>query len=394
MSAFFSGSETALFSLTRFQVRKLSTTHPRQATVVRRLLSSPRRTLITILTGNMLVNVAASSMVSMFFISIFADTGVGLGIGLMTFLLLIFGEITPKTYAVHHALKISIISAIPLDLLAKVFFPIRQLLIRLTNIFMRLITSRTGQTEPYLTEKELRTMITVGQKEGVIEEDEKEMIHAVLEFGETEVSEIMVPRVDMIAVEVTSEKEGLMQLIRQSHHTRIPVYEETIDNILGVIYTKEFLLDSSQDLHTYIRPIIFIPETMKLDDLFLEFQSKKKNIAIVVDEYGGTSGLITMEDILEEIVGEIYDEFDKPEEEIKKIARRTYLVKGGVGLRDLNEELDLDLPLDDADTLAGFLLEHLGRFPRPKEKISSEKADFIVESIKKNRIRLVTVKLK
>ncbi len=394
LSAFFSGSETALFSLTRFQVRKLSATHPKQGKIVSRLLSRPRRTLTTILTGNMLVNVAASSMVSMLFIKKFKETGVGPAIGLMTFLLLIFGEITPKTYAVRHALKVSAFAAWPLDILAMILYPLRQVLAGITNVFMRLAIRKKVTKKPYLTEKELKTMIDVGEQDGVIEEDEKEMIQAVFEFDETEVSEVMIPRVDMLSVEGTDSVEELIQLMRKTRHTRIPVYEETIDNILGVIYTREFLVEEATELRSFIRPIIFVPETMKLDDVFLEFQSKKKNIAIIVDEYGGTSGLITMEDILEEIVGEIYDEFDTPEEEIKKVSPNTYIVKGGVSLRDLNEELELDLPLEEADTLAGFLLEHLERFPKPQEKIKTGNIEFIVEHIKKNRIRLVTVKVK
>ena len=394
LSAFFSGSETALFSLTRFQVRKLSAAHPKQGKIVSRLLLHPSRTLTTILTGNMLVNVAASSMVSMLFIKKFKETGVGPAIGLMTFLLLIFGEITPKTYAVRHALKVSAFAAWPLDILAMILYPLRQVLAGITNVFMRLAIRKKVTKKPYLTEKELKTMIDVGEQDGVIEEDEKEMIQAVFEFDETEVSEVMIPRVDMLSVEGTDSVEELIQLMRKTRHTRIPVYEETIDNILGVIYTREFLVEEATELRPFIRPIIFVPETMKLDDIFLEFQSKKKDIAIVVDEYGGTSGLITMEDILEEIVGEIYDEFDTPEEEIKKVSPNTYIVKGGVSLRDLNEELELDLPLEEADTLAGFLLEHLERFPKPQEKIKTGNIEFIVEHIKKNRIRLVTVKVK
>ena len=393
LSAFFSGSETALFSLTRFQVRKLSATHPKQGKIVSRLLLHPSRTLTTILTGNMLVNIAASSMVSMLFIKKFKETGIGPAIGLMTFLLLIFGEITPKTYAVRHALKVSAWAAWPLDILAMILYPLRQVLAGITNIFMRLAIGRKTEEAPYLTEKELKTMIDVGEQDGVIEEDEKEMIQAVFEFDETEVSEVMIPRVDMLSVEVTDGVEELIQLMRKTRHTRIPVYEETIDNILGVIYTREFLVEETTELRSFIRPVIFVPETMKLDDIFLEFQSKKKDIAIVVDEYGGTSGLITMEDILEEIVGEIYDEFDTPEEEIKKVSPNTYMVKGGVSLRDLNEELDLDLPLEEADTLAGFLLERLERFPRHKEKINIGNIEFIVEQIKKHRIRLVRVKI-
>ena len=390
LSAFFSGSETALFSLTRFQVKRLHSTHPHSASRVSHLLKFPRQTLITLLVGNTLVNIAATSIVANIGIRVYGNAGVGLTIGLMTFLILVFGEVVPKQWAIKNSSRLAVISARPLELFRILIFPLWAVL----RFFTGLIIPGPGSKEPFITQKELKTLINLSEKDGTLDEDEKEMIHAVFDFGETLTREIMVPRVDLVAAEDSTSCEQLTRLMKRSHHTRIPIYEESIDNILGVIRTKDFLLSAGAGLKSFIRPVLFTPETKKIDDLFVEFQAKKQNIAVVVDEYGGTAGLITLEDILEEIVGEIYDEYDKAEDEIKKLGPNTYRVSGKVTLKELNDELEIDLPSEEADTLAGFLLSLFNRFPADKEKISYGGIDFTVEKMRKNRIRSVIVKLK
>ena len=393
LSALFSSSETALFSLSRYQIRRVKSRHPGGGRFVALLLESPKRTLLSILIGNMAVNIAASSIATGIGISLFGSKGVGLAIGVMVLLLLFFGEITPKTFAVRNAERLSHVIAPLIHIFAKLIWPVRRIIQSIADLFLSLFAKRRVKGEPYITEQELKTLVSVSEKEGVIDKDEREMIDAVFEFGERSVDEIMIPRVDIIACKYSAPRDEVVKLVKESRHTKVPIYSEVIDNITGILFTKEFILnkDKSLDWRSLIKPAVFVPETKKIDELFFEFQTKKVPIAIVADEYGGTAGLVTMEDILEEIVGEIQDEYDKEAPFIERIEPHTFRVKGDIGLKDLEEELGIKIHTEEVETLAGFLALRAGRIPTEGEVIKYKGRTFTIERVRRNRILKVKI---
>ena len=391
LSAFFSSSETALFSLNKLQIRKINISHPKSGKMVTHLLNFPRRTLITILIGNMIVNVAITSMTTFLIIQIFGSKGIGLAICLVTFFLLIFGEVVPKSLAIKNAEAFSIIVARPLEIFARVIFPVRKLLQAVSDFILSIFIKETTLKKPYITQKELKTLVSISREEGVLEEEEKDMIKALLELGEQEVKEIMVPRTDIVACAREVSSDTLIKLMKDSLHTKIPIYSGSSDNIVGMISTREFMLSPNKDLKNFIRPVAFVPETKKVDDLLIELRAKKMTLAIVIDEYGGTEGLVTREDILEEIVGEIYDEYDKIEKLIERIDERKVIVSGKLSIKDVNEQLNLHLPLSKGETLSGLLLALFGHLPSVGEKVEYEGLKFEIKNIRKRRIEQIAI---
>ncbi len=391
LSAFFSGSETALFSLNKFQIRKISISSHKSGKMVTRLLNLPRRTLITILIGNMVVNVAITSMTTFLIIQIFGSRGIGLAICLVAFFLLIFGEVVPKSLAIKNAEAFSIVVARPLEVFARIIFPVRRLLQAVSDAILSIFVKETTLKKPYVTQKELKTLVSISRQEGVLEEEEKDMIQSLLELGDQEVKEIMVPRTDIVACEKEASGDELIKVIKDSLHTKIPIYSGSLDNIVGMILTREFMLSPDKDLKKFIRPVLFVPETKKVDDLLIELRAKKMTLAIVIDEYGGTEGLVTREDILEEIVGEIYDEYDKIEKLIEPIDEQRFIISGKLSIKDINQELNLHLPVSKGETLSGLLLALFGHLPSAGEKINYMNLKFEIKNIKKRRIEQVAV---
>jgi CBS domain containing-hemolysin-like protein len=392
LSAVFSGSETAIFSLSRIQVKRIKDRKPERGKVVERLLNSPRRTLNIILTGNMLVNVTASALLTVAMVRMLGGKGVGVAVGAMTFLVLIFGEVTPKSFAIRNAESISSLVSKPLDIFGKITFPIRWILATVADVFISFFVGKKYTKKPFATEEELKTLVSIGEREGIVDKDEKHMIHAVFEFSHRHINEIMVPRVDIVAVNYNQDCKSLAETLKASRHSKLPVYIDNIDNIQGVIYTKQYLLDPKEDWRSFIRPVMMVPESKTIEDLLIEFRSKKQDIAIAVDEYGGTSGLVTVEDIIEEIVGEIVDEYDREEEPIRKIDDKTFRLMGDLTLNDLHEELGIDLETEEAETVGGFLMQKLGKIPRPGDTLAYKNLLFLVEDVRKNRIRRITMK--
>jgi len=392
LSGLFSGSETALFSLSKLRLRRLYSKHPKVAPPVSQLLDHPRSTLTSILVGNMLVNVTISSIATSIAIAVFGEAGLGIAMGILTFGLLIFGELAPKTFAIRNAGGFACFIARPLLAFSKLIFPLRWILRKITDFFYFLIIGKKHKKEPLVTQKELRALVSIGEKEGILDKDERQMIHAVFDFGKRCVDEIFTPRVDVIAADQDISCSALIHVMEESKHNKIPVYKDTIDSIQGVVYMKDVVLDPKPNWHKFIKPVLFVPETKKIDDLLIEFQSKKIYIAIVVDEYGGTAGLVTIEDILEEIVGEIKDEYDKEEGKITSLGKGTFRVDASVAIHDINEELNLDLKTEEAETLGGYVLTLFDKIPKAGESIKKGHLLFIVDKVEENRIKKVRIK--
>lgn len=391
LSAFFSASESALFSLTRYQIRNLEQKHPRTGRIVSQLMDHPRKTLVTILLGNTLANLALSALMTVFWVKWMGDWGAGIAIGLTTFLLLIFSEVTPKTFAIRHAQRLSLWIARPLFWIVVVSGPFRDFHQKITDWGLSRLGVGLHSTDSHLSQKDLRHLIRLGAKQGALGEGEHQMIKAVFELGEIPVRETMTPRVEMVCSDLSEGIEGIFEKVKQTHHLRIPIYEKTVDNIIGIIGVKELLVKPAEPLKDLIHPVMFIPETMPIDQLFSEFRKQKADFAVVVDEYGGTSGLVALEDVLEEIVGEIYDEYDRVSQKIDVVDADQLLVHGMTSLRELEDRLEIEISVKEAETVGGLILYLLGRFPKTGEKISYQGLEFVVEEVGKKRIHRVRV---
>ncbi|MDH7511211.1 MAG: hemolysin family protein [Methanolinea sp.] len=371
LSAFFSASEVALISITRAKVRTLVNEKRPGADVLARLKEDPDRFLITILIGNNIVNVAAASIATAVTISIFGNIGVGIATGAVVILLLVFGEISPKMYAARNAEKFALAVARPIHLLSVVFSPLAWAIGKVK----RKDSGEQGAAEPSVTEEEIKEWIEVGKEEGAIEQEEREMLYSVLEFGDTTAREIMTPRVDVALIDDESTLEEALHLFNETGFSRIPVYHENMDNIIGVLNVKDvFSSMLSGKKNVSIRDLMydpfFVPESKKIDEVLRELQLRKVQMAIVLDEYSSFVGIVTVEDILEELVGDILDEFDREEPQIQKIGEGVYLVDAKVWVEELNDELDLSLPVSESyESIGGLVIERLGHIPHPGESV-------------------------
>jgi len=374
LSGFFSSAETALFSISRAKARHIAKERGLTNSLIKKMKDDPHRLLSTILIGNNLVNVAAAALATAITIGLAATHAVGIATGLMTALILIFGEIIPKSIATRNNVLIARLVIIPLYWLSILFAPI----IYLLN-FIPKLTSKV-QRKSRVTEEELMTFVEVVEEEGGIEEEEKELIHNIFEFDDTSASEIMTPRADMFVINVDDELN--VEAIIRSGFSRIPVIEEDIDHVIGILNIKDLFMQqvtSAQqtDARSVMSEPYFVPENKKLDHLLQEFKRRKQHLAIVVDEHGGVSGLITLEDALEEIVGEIVDETDRFEPHIVKLNKNEWRVLGKSEIDDVNDKLAMDIPdTKEYDTFSGYILEQIGRIPQEKEDIKL--GDFVV----------------
>ena len=374
LSGFFSSAETALFSISRAKARHIAKEKGLTNTLIKKMKDDPHRLLSTILIGNNLVNVGAAALATAVMIELVASNAVGIATGVMTALILVFGEIIPKSIATRNNVLIARLVILPLYWLSILFSPV----IYLLNFIPRL-TSKV-QRKSRVTEEELMTFVEVVEEEGGIEEEEKELIHNIFEFDDTSASEIMTPRADMFVINVKDDL-NVEEIIR-SGFSRIPVIAEDIDHVIGILNIKDlFMHQVTSAKQTDVRRVMsepyFVPENKKLDHLLQEFKKRKQHIAIVVDEHGGVSGLITLEDALEEIVGEIVDETDKVEPHIVKLKQNEWRVLGKSEIEDVNDELEMDIPdTKEYDTFSGYILDKIGRIPREKEDITL--GDYIV----------------
>ncbi len=390
LSAFFSSSETALTTVNKIRIRTLADNGDKQARWVMRLLENRSKMLSAILIGNNVVNLSASSMLTVLVTEIFGNRAAGAATGVLTLLILIFGEITPKTIATLEAEKNALRFAHIIYVIMTFLTPVIFLVERMSGGVLKLIRVNTEDSGEELTEDELRTIVEVGHEKGVIETGEKEIINNVFDLGDAVARDIMVPRIDMVFISIDAGYHELMDVFCRERYTRLPVYQDNTDNVVGIINIKDVLLAGGHEqfsIREHLRQPIYTFEAKKVSELMVEMRKTSNNIVIVLDEYGATAGLITLEDILEEIVGDIRDEYDEDEEEdFVAIGNGEYLVEGSMKLDDLNDLLHLNLTSEDYDSLGGLVIGCLDHLPGPGETVELEGLRLVVETVEKNRI--------
>jgi putative hemolysin len=402
LSAFFSASETAFFSLGASELERIRKRTDASSRALMQLMEHPKRLLITIVIGNTIVNISAASLAAILTLRVSDQYGVTQSLAILievivvTFVMLVFAEIMPKVAAVKNSRQFALRIVYILSFFYYIFSPVTSIFHLMTTWLSDLF--RVNQNKVMLTEEELRTLVDFGQEKGTLQEDEKDMIHSIFEFGETTVKEIMVPRIDMICVSLDAQLKDLLELTQKFAHSRIPAYQDRVDNITGIIYAKDLLPfinkpeSENFSVAKMARPAYFVPEQKKIDELLKEFQAERIHMAIVIDEYGGTAGLVTLEDIIEEIVGEIQDEYDTEPAMFSRVSENEFIVDGGMSLEEINDELELDLPTEeDVETLAGFLFGLFGSVPKEKQAAAYNGYEFIVEKIIRRRIKQVRI---
>ena len=397
LSAFFSSAETALTTVNKIRIRSLAEDGNKRAKTVLKITDDSGKMLSAILIGNNIVNLSAASLTTSLAYS-FGGSMVAIASGILTVLILLFGEITPKTMATIHAKKMALIYAPIISIFMKVMTPVIFIINGLSIGVLFLLRVDPNAKNDLMTETELRTIVDVSHEDGVIESDEREMIYNVFDLGDAKAKDVMVPRVHVTFADVNSTYEELLDIFREDKFTRLPIFEDTTDNVVGTINMKDLLLyDNTKEFHIrdILREAYFTYEYKSISELLVEMRQASFNIAIVLDEYGETAGLITLEDILEEIVGEIHDEYDENEEDfVQEVTEREYIIEGSMNLDDLNDRLDLDLNSEEYDSLGGFIIERLDRLPEAGDSIVTEEGiRMVVEKLDKNRIEKVHVYL-
>lgn len=386
-------------AISRLDVRHMIEQNLKGAKKLERLLEDTNKLLGSILVGNNLVNIMASSLATMIAINLSGGSSSGLGVGIatgvMTLLILIFGEITPKSLSSQNAQKIALLVAHPISIIVIIFSPIVTILMFITNGLIKLVGGNPETNKPFITADELKTIVTVSHEEGVLETEEKQMIYNVFDFGNSCAKDIMIPRTDMIAIDVELGYKEILELYKEEQFSRMPVYEESNDHIIGILHIKDLILsdvDPTQfKIKDYLREAYFVHEFKASDELFKEMRTEKIGIAIVLDEYGGTAGIVSMEDLIEEIVGDIDDEYDQANEDVVKINESEYVVDGTARIPDVNEELNLHIISEDFDSIGGFVIGLFDRFPTEGEEISFEDLTFKIEETLNNRINRLRI---
>lgn len=395
LSAFFSSAETALTTVNRFKMMTLAEDGNRKAKTVLAVIDNSPKMLSAILIGNNIVNLSASSLTTSIAYG-FGGYIVGFATGILTFLILVFGEITPKTMATIYADELSLQYAGIIYVLMTILTPVIFFVNQFSSGVLFLLRVDPNRKNDSYTEDEIRTIVHASHEDGNIESDEKEMINNVFDFGDANAKDVMVPRVHVTFADVNSTYDELIEIFREDKFTRLPVYEDTTDNVIGTINMKDLLLyDNTKEfqLRDILRKPFFTYEFKKISELLVEMRQSSYNIAIVLDEYGETSGLITLEDLLEEIVGEIHDEYDENEDlYIQKVGPNEYLVEASINLDDLNDELGTDLDSEDYDSLGGYMIERLDRLPQIGDNITTEEGIHLtVRKVDKNRAETIQV---
>lgn len=397
LSAFFSSAETAMTTVNKIRIMSLAEDGNKRAKTLMKIIDDPGKLLSTILIGNNIVNLSASSLATTWTTRVFGNAFVGAATGVLTLLVLLFGEITPKTMATLNAEKFSLNYAPIILSLMKLLTPVIFLVNKLSSGVLFLLHVDPNARPNAMTEQELRTIVDVSHEDGVIEKEERQMIYNVFDFGDSQAKDVMVPRIDMSFVSVDATYDELLAIFREDGYTRYPVYENTTDTIIGIINMKDLLLrDPGENfsVRSILRDPYFTYEYKSTADLLMEMKEYAVNLVIVLDEYGATAGMITLEDLLEEIVGEIRDEYDEDEEEdyLEIVPDREYTARGSTKLDDLNERIGLHLESDDYDSIGGFIIEQLDHLPEPGESCTTEDGvKLVVDEVEKNRIELVHI---
>ena len=394
LSAFFSASETALMSLSKIRLIHMLGEKVRGASDINLLRENPSKLLGTILVGNNLVNISASSIATVLGIKYFGDAGVGIAAGITTLLVLVFAEITPKTLAAQKSEKISLMVAKPISILTTVLAPIVFVTTLIASLFLRLLGCRYDANLPTITEEELKSLVNLGEKEGVIEDQEKTMICNVFDFGDHLIKEVMIQRMDIVAININASYDEIIKKIRTEQYSRYPIYSNKIDNIIGILNVKELVYRDSDevfDIKKFMTKPYYTFEYMSTSELFNEMKKGRTHMAIVLDEYGGTAGIVTFEDLVEEIVGEISDEYDMHTKEIEMIQEGEYIINGSTKIEELNELIGTRIESEHYESVGGFIIELMGRLPKQGESVEYMKTKFIIENMERNRIKKIKV---
>jgi CBS domain containing-hemolysin-like protein len=398
LSGVFSSAETALTSMNIIKIKQLQNKGKKDAEVLERLMHKTPKILATILTGNNIVNNAATAIATeLTFKIISGKNATVVATMVMTVLVLIFGEITPKTYSSHYPEKVAIKLGKPLEILSFVFYPILKILTAITNFIIKLFGGDIQRTKVLVSEEEIKTLVDVGEEAGIIERDEREMINSIFEIGDIEVTEVMVPRIDMIYLEEESTLEEALNVVMEYGYSRIPVIKDTIDNVVGILYAKDLLIYSKKNPSDFeilklIRGAYYEPESKKVSDLLKEMQKEKTHMAIILDEYGGTLGLVTIEDILEEIVGDILDEYDNEIEFIEHLEENALIVNAKASIEEINEILAVNLPEEEYESIGGFVFNLLGRVPVKGDEMKLGDIKIKVLNVQNRRIKQLEIK--
>ncbi len=393
LSALFSGAETALSSLSIIKIKQLQQRGVKGTNILERLLKNSSKTLSTILIGNNIVNIAATAIATELTIEIFTGKQVTVFVTIiMTILILVFGEITPKTYASHNAEKVAMKLGKPLNLLSIIFTPVLFILNRITKIIIKILGGDLSSDKTTISEEEIKTLVDVGEEAGIIEKQEREMINSIFEIGDIEASEVMVPRIDIVYLDENDTMNDAIEKALKYGYSRIPVITNSIDNIIGILYVKDLLAsffnanNQEESIKELIRPAYYVPESKKAIDLLTEMQLQKVHIAIVLDEYSGTLGLVTIENILEEIVGDIIDEYDDEKDLVEYIEGGGIIVNSKISIDEINDIYDANLPEDEFESIGGFVFNLLGRMPRIGDTVKYNDINFKVLELHNRRI--------
>lgn len=366
------------------------------AKLVGSLIDNPNNLLTSILVGNNVVNIAATSISTSLFMSLYGESGVPIATAVMTILVLIFGEITPKTIAANNTEKIALMVSKPIKAIIVFLKPIVWVFNIITWVIFKILGVQDKGIQPYITEEELKTMVNVSHEEGVLEIEEREIINNVFQFGDMQAKEAMIQRLDIVAVDAEDTYNEIMDLFKHEKLSRLPVYEESIDNIIGILNIKDVVFLENEEIENfnikeYVREAFFTYEFKKITQLLEEMKKEKGQMAIVVDEYGATAGLITIEDLVEVIVGDIDDEYDEEDDEIQIIKEDEYIVEGSTKIVDVNEMIGTRLESEEFDSIGGFIIGHLGRIPEENEVVEVDNIRLCIESLDKNRIMKIRI---
>ena len=394
-SAFFSSSETALTSLNVFKIRQMEENGVENSSLVRKLTDDIGKVLTTILIGNNIVNIVTTTVATIFFTDLFGPSGAIISTIVLTLTILIFGEVTPKNIASSSSEKVALKVAKPIKFFDFILKPMSFFLQAITNFLTRLLIGENAKKGDLVTEEDLKTIVDVSEEQGVINDQESEIINNVFEFGDSDVEDIMTARTNMEAIAVDMEDRELKDFLKNCKHSRIPVYGKSIDNIIGILHMKDIVAfiaeDKALNIEEMVRPAFYVYDNMHIFDLFKSMRGENVSLAIVIDEYGGTSGIVTIEDIVEELVGEIEDEYDTHLESILKINDKEYLVNPSIHINDFNDYFDTDLAQIKNDSIGGFLIDKIGRIPKLGDSIEEEGIKITVVQINRYKLEMLKV---
>ena len=397
LSAFFSARETAFTSISKLKVRHMLDANVKGAKYIAKILDNPNKMLTSILVGNNIVNITMTSIATALTIHYFGESGTGIAAVVTTIFILLFGEITPKTIANAFPEKICLGIAVILRLIILILTPFAFVFSRISDLLLILLGRKNGKKKVSITEEELKTMVNVSQEEGVLETDEQEMIFNIIEFNDTEVGKIMTPRTEIVGVDINAGYDEVFRVFKENQYSRIPVYQNSLDEIVGVLHLKDLVLfDKDKNVYhnkNYMKEPYITWENFKVSDVFKKMKSSKCTMGIVLDEYGGTAGIVTIEDFVEEIVGDINDEYDEYDnKKISIISENVILADGLAEINDINDKLDVNLSNERFNTIGGFVTGELGKFPLKGDTlIYNDIIEFVVESAGKNKVEKVKI---